>query len=359
MDLTDRHCRAFFRLFSKHIRLYTEMRVTGSILFGDRDGFLKYDQLEHPVILQLGGSDPNQLRDCAKYAERWGYDEVNMNVGCPSDRVKSASFGACLMAKPQLVADCVAAMADSIGIPVTVKTRIGIDDMDSYEELATFVDLVAKAGCQHFIVHARKAWLQGLSPKQNRTIPPLHYDRVYQLKRDFPQLKITINGGVTDLDQAEKHLELVEGVMIGREAYYNPWVLHDVDSRIFGESVNGIDSSPIQTRFDIVEAFLPYVESQLSQDVYLRHMTRHILGLFHGQPGAKSWRRYLSENGPKRGAGLEVIEAALKFVSEEVDQEDEVTPRHPSPFHQVGSAAAASCSTFSEEVVGVDIVHKS
>ncbi len=321
MDLTDRHCRAFLRLFSRHIRLYTEMRVTGSILFGDREGFLKYDEIEHPVILQLGGSDPEQLGKCAQFAEQWGYDEVNMNVGCPSDRVKNASFGACLMANPTLVADCVASMVDAVNISVTVKTRIGIDDMDSYEELVAFVDLVSKAGCQHFIVHARKAWLQGLSPKENRTIPPLHYDRVYKLKQDFPHLMFTINGGITDLDQAQTHLELLEGVMIGREAYFNPWVLHDIDSRVFGEPVDGLDSSPIQTRFDIVEAFLPYVESQLSQDIYLRHMTRHILGLFHGQPGAKRWRRYLSEHGPKHGAGLEVIEKALSFVSQEAEKE--------------------------------------
>ena len=314
MDLTDRHCRAFLRLFSKHIRLYTEMRVVGSILFGDREGFLKYDPVEHPVILQLGGSDPDQLRQCARYAQEVGYDEVNLNVGCPSDRVKNASFGACLMAKPQLVADCVAAMSDEVNIPVTVKTRIGIDDMDSYEALTAFITLVASAGCDHFIVHARKAWLQGLSPKENRTIPPLHYDRVYRLKQDFPHLKFTINGGITDLDQAEAHLNEVEGVMIGREAYHNPWVLHDVDSRIFKEDKNGLDSSPIQTRFDIVEAYLPYIESQLSQGIYLRHMTRHILGLFHGEPGAKSWRRYLSEHGPRRDAGLEVVETALDFV---------------------------------------------
>ena len=324
MDLTDRHCRAFLRLFSKNLRLYTEMRVVGSILFGDRAGFLEFNECEHPVILQLGGSDPKQLAQCARFAEQWGYDEVNLNVGCPSDRVKSATFGACLMAQPTLVAECVAAMKAAVSIPVTVKTRIGIDDQDSYEELVDFIGEVNRGGCEHFIVHARKAWLHGLSPKENRTIPPLHYDRVYQLKRDFPALGFTINGGITDLDQSQAHLKWVDGVMIGREAYHNPWILHDIDARFYPESsrTSTEDSSGIQTRFDIVEAYLPYVESQLSRGVYLRHMTRHILGLFHGQPGAKSWRRYLSEYGPRKGAGLDVITTALQFV----EVEDDILP---------------------------------
>ena len=321
MDWTDRHCRAFLRLFSPNIRLYTEMRVVGSILFGDRDGFLEYDPSEHPVILQLGGSDPVQLARCAEFAQQWGYDEVNLNVGCPSDRVKNATFGACLMAYPDLVADCVAAMKAVVDIPVTVKTRIGIDHQDSYELLVKFIQTVAGKGCEHFIVHARKAWLTGLSPKENRTIPPLHYDRVYKLKQDFPHLRFTINGGITEVGQVDTHLKNVDGVMIGREAYHNPWLLKNLETHFFGaEHRNG--ETNIQSRFDIVQAYIPYIESQLAKGIYLRHMTRHILGLFHGQPGAKSWRRYLSEHGPRKGADIDVIHSALEFVQEAEVQPD-------------------------------------
>jgi tRNA-dihydrouridine synthase A len=311
MDVTDRHCRAFLRLFSQRAKLYTEMVVTGTIIHGDRDRFLGFDESEHPLVLQLGGSDPAQLAQCAAIAEQRGYDEINLNVGCPSDRVKNGMFGACLMAKPELVADCVASMVSAVTIPVSVKTRIGIDEMDSYEALQRFIALSAEAGCQHFIVHARKAWLKGLSPKENRTVPPLHYDIVYRLKTDFPQLMISINGGINDLDQALLHYQRVDGVMMGRQAYHDPWQLTEVDERLF----NAPWADKPGSRFEVVERFLPYIESQLSKGLYLRHMTRHMLQLFLGQEGAKAWRRYLSEHGPKKGAGIEVIEKALGFVA--------------------------------------------
>jgi len=310
LDLTDRHCRALFRLLSRRVRLYTEMVVTGSIIYGDRDRFLGFGDNEHPVALQLGGSDPAQLRQCAQLAEQFGYDEVNLNVGCPSDRVKNGMFGACLMAMPELVADCVGEMVNAVSLPVTVKTRIGIDDRDSYEELQHFIDLNVRAGCRHFIIHARKAWLQGLSPKQNRTVPPLHYDTVYRLKQDFPEIGFTLNGGVETLTQASAHLGIVDGVMIGRQAYHDPWLLRRVDGELFGDDDSGLPA----TRLETVERFMPYIEEQLTRGVYLRHMTRHMLQLFLGQPGARSWRRYLSEYGPRKGAGLEVIEQALAFV---------------------------------------------
>jgi tRNA-dihydrouridine synthase A len=322
LDLTDRHCRAFFRLFSGNFQLYTEMIVVGSIIHGDRDRFLGFDSSEHPVVLQLGGCDPGKLGICAKLAEERGYDEVNLNIGCPSDRVKSARFGACLMAQPQLVADCVSEMIGCVSIPVSVKTRIGIDDQDSYEYLAEFIDTVSRAGCRHFIVHARKAWLTGLSPKENRTVPPLHYDRVYQLKEDFPGIAFTLNGGITSIEQIEKHLPRVDGVMIGREAYQNPWILKEIDDHFFKDDTSVIpDGKGIHSRREIVNAYLPYVERQLSQGVYLRHMTRHMLGLFHGQGGAKGWRRYLSEYGPRKNAGIEVIQEALKFVDADTERE--------------------------------------
>ena len=311
LDVTDRHCRAFLRLFSKHTRLYTEMVVSGSIVYGDRDRFLEFDPSEHPVAIQLGGSDPAQLALCAQLAQDRGYDEINLNVGCPSDRVKNGMFGACLMAQPELVAECVGEMMQAVSVPVTVKTRIGIDDMDSYEALQRFVQLNADTGCTHFIIHARKAWLSGLSPKQNREIPPLKYETVYRLKRDFPQLKITLNGGVTNLDEALDHYRHVDGVMMGRQAYQDPWLLTDVDETVFGERADGGPSS----RVDAIYRYLPYIEKQLSQGVYLRHLTRHILQLFHGQPGAKAWRRYLSEYGPRKNAGVDVIEKALEFVA--------------------------------------------
>lgn len=323
LDVTDRHCRVLLRLLSRRIRLYTEMVVTGSIIHGDRDRFLGMDESEHSVALQLGGSDPAELGFCAGLAEQYGYDEVNLNVGCPSDRVKNGKFGACLMARPELVADCVAAMVSAVAIPVTVKTRIGIDDRDSYDELAHFISLNARAGCEHFIIHARKAWLKGLSPKQNRTVPPLNYDTVYRLKRDFPELKFTLNGGVESLDQGLQHLQQVDGVMIGRQAYHDPWMLREVDQRLFGDPGTGLP----QTRVQTVERYLPYIERQLDRGVYLRHMTRHMLQLFLGQHGARSWRRYLSEQGPRKGAGIEVVEQALQFVRSADNETYSALPR--------------------------------
>ncbi|MGI9317683.1 MAG: tRNA dihydrouridine(20/20a) synthase DusA [bacterium] len=311
LDVTDRHCRAFLRLFSKRTRLYTEMVVSGSIIYGDRDRFLGFDQSEHPLAIQLGGSDPAQLSLCARLAQERGYDEINLNVGCPSDRVKNGMFGACLMAQPELVAECVGEMIQSVDVPVTVKNRIGIDDMDSYEALQRFVQLNAEAGCGHFIIHARKAWLKGLSPKQNREVPPLQYETVYRLKRDFPELRITLNGGVTSLEQTEVHQRQVDGVMMGRQAYHDPWLLAEVDERLFNDLTEDRPSSRVQ----IVEQYLTYIEDQLSKGVFLRHMTRHMLQLFHGQPGAKSWRRYLSEYGSRKNAGIEVIEKALELVA--------------------------------------------
>ena len=308
LDWTDRFDRYFLRLITRHTLLYTEMVTTGALLHGDRERFLRFDVSEHPLALQLGGSDPQALAACARLAEERGYDEVNLNLGCPSDRVQSGRFGACLMAKPALVAECMQAMIKAVQIPITIKTRIGIDDQDSYEELTAFVGQVAEAGCRTFIVHARKAWLQGLSPKENREIPPLHYERVHQLKQDFPQLEITINGGIKTLDQAEEQLKQVDGVMIGREAYHNPWILAEADQRLYG------DDHPIPTRHEVIERLLPFVELELSQGTRLQQITRHILGIFQGMPGARAWRRHLSENAHCKGAGPEIIQQAAALV---------------------------------------------
>lgn len=308
MDWTDRHDRYFLRLISRHTRLYTEMVTTGAILHGDRNYLLSYDPAEHPVALQLGGSEPAELARCARIAEEWGYAEVNLNVGCPSDRVQSGRFGACLMAEPELVAEGVAAMRAAVTIPVTVKTRIGIDKRDSYEELLRFVDGIARAGCQVFIIHARKAWLTGLSPKENREIPPLRYDVVHRLKADLPHLKIILNGGLISLEQIARQLTLLDGAMIGRAAYQNPYLLADVDRRFYGAT------PPPPSRHQVIERFLPYVEAQLARGVPLTAMTRHIFGLFQGLPGARAWRRHLSEQAHRRGAGVEVIEAALRQI---------------------------------------------
>jgi tRNA-dihydrouridine synthase A len=306
MDWTDRHCRFFLRLLSKHARLYTEMVTTGAIMHGKAERLLAYDPAEHPIALQLGGSDPADLAASAKVGERFGYDEINLNVGCPSDRVQEGKFGACLMAEPDLVAACVRAMRESVYVPVTVKTRIGIDDKDSYEELAHFIGTVAGAGCGTFIIHARKAWLQGLSPKENRTKPPLRYDVVTRLKADFPGLQFVLNGGITSLDQAEGHLKQFDGVMLGRAAYENPYLLAQVDGRFFG------GTAEIPTRAAILEAFKPYVQAELDRGHRLHSITRHILGLFQGVRGGRVWRRYLSENAGRPGAGLEVLDAALR-----------------------------------------------
>jgi tRNA-dihydrouridine synthase A len=294
--------------------LYTEMVTTGALIHGDRERFLHFNAEEHPVALQLGGSNPQDLAQCANWAQQWGYDEVNLNCGCPSDRVQSGMFGACLMAHPALVAECVKAMRDSCEIPVTVKHRIGIDDMESYDQLTGFMAPIAEAGCDTFIVHARKAWLQGLSPKENREVPPLNYPWVYQLKKDFPELTIVINGGIDSLAQSQAHLEHVDGVMIGREAYQNPWMLAAVDSTIYG-----IDKATI-SRDDVMAALLPYVEKQLSNGGKLNHVTRHVLGLFQGVPGAKKFRRHLSENAYKKDAGIEVLAQAYKLVSDTYSQ---------------------------------------
>ncbi|HPF59149.1 MAG TPA: tRNA dihydrouridine(20/20a) synthase DusA [Candidatus Competibacteraceae bacterium] len=308
LDWTDRHCRFFLRLLSRRVLLYTGMVTTGAMLHGDPQRFLAYDPVEHPLALQLGGSNPDELAQCARIAADWGYDEVNLNIGCPSDRVQSGRFGACLMAEPALVSDCVAAMRLAADLPVTIKTRIGIDERDSYEELTDFVGRVAMGGCQVFIIHARKAWLRGLSPKENREIPPLHYEVVHRLKRDFPSLTVVLNGGLTTLDQIAKQLQEVDGVMIGRAAYENPYWLTEVDSRFFG-----LRTSP-PSRHQVVEAFLPYIEDQLRRGTPLHCMTRHILGLFQGVPGARAWRRTLSEQACQRGAGKGVVEAALGQV---------------------------------------------
>ena len=308
LDWTDRYCRYFLRLISKHTLLYTEMVTTGALLHGDQPRHLDFDPAEHPVALQLGGSNPADLAACAKLAEQWGYDEVNLNVGCPSDRVQSGMFGACLMATPQVVADGVAAMLDATSIPVTVKHRIGIDDLDSYEALAHFVDTISKAGCGTFIIHARKAWLSGLSPKENREIPPLRYDVVHQIKQDFPHLEIIINGGITTLAQAQKQLDHVDGVMIGREAYQNPWMLAEADRLLFD------DDHRLPTRHQIVEKLMPFAEAQHAKGAPVNRISRHILGLFQGQPRARSWRRHISENAHRAGATPEVIMEAAEMV---------------------------------------------
>ncbi|WP_431224761.1 tRNA dihydrouridine(20/20a) synthase DusA [Serratia sp. L9] len=308
LDWTDRHCRYFHRLLSKETLLYTEMVTTGAIIHGKGD-YLAYSEEEHPVALQLGGSDPAALAHCAKLAEQRGYDEINLNVGCPSDRVQNGMFGACLMGQATLVADCIKAMRDVVSIPVTVKTRIGIDDQDSYEFLCDFISTVAGRGeCDMFTIHARKAWLSGLSPKENREVPPLDYPRVYQLKRDFPALTIAINGGVKTLEEAKHHLQHLDGVMMGREAYQNPGILARVDSEIFGSQTEVLDSVAI------IESLYPYIERELANGTYLGHITRHILGLFQGVPGARQWRRHLSENAHKPGADVRTVEQALALV---------------------------------------------
>jgi len=288
MDWTDRHCRYFYRLLSKNTQLYTEMITSKAILRGDKNRLLDFNASEHPLTLQLGGSDPKEMAECAQIAQKWGYDEVNINVGCPSDRVHSGSFGACLMKEPDLVAACVESMIEKCDIPVTVKSRIGIDDMESYDELSDFVSRINSKGCKHFIIHARKAWLQGLSPKENRTIPPLNYPWVYELKKDFPQIQITINGGITSCLEIKSHLDYVDGVMLGRAVYNNPFLLSEVDSDIFSEKKNPIN------REQVLKKYMVYMNEQLKIGVPIRSMTRHILGLYHGETNAKLFRRLLS-----------------------------------------------------------------
>ena len=310
LDWTDKHCRYFHRLLTKQAVLYTEMVTTGAILHGDRDRHLRFNDAEHPLALQLGGSEPKDMAECARIAEDYGYDEVNINVGCPSERVQKGAFGACLMAEPHLIADCVSAMRAAVKIPVTVKNRIGIDDQEDYSALYGFVQTVAAAGCETFIIHARKAWLKGLSPKENREIPPLRYELVYELKQALPQLEIIINGGITTLAQCQEHLQHVDGVMVGREAYHNPWILAEVDTLLYGS-----DEPIPKDRKAILEAFLLYVQSQLEAGIPLKHMTRHILGLFQGMPGARQWRRLLSEQAHYPEAGIKLLLQAMQKIT--------------------------------------------
>jgi tRNA-dihydrouridine synthase A len=308
MDWTDRHCRYFHRQLSRHALLYTEMVTEQAVRHGDRQKLLGFDSGEHPVALQLGGSNPRGLAEAAKIGEDFGYVEINLNVGCPSDRVQGGHFGACLMAEPQLVADCIAAMRTAVKIPVTVKCRIGIDDQDEEQGLQNFVETVANTGCNTFIVHARKAWLQGLSPKENREVPPLNYDRVHRLKTSMPHLHVSLNGGLVNIEAAIHHLENLDGLMLGREAYHNPWILAQVDP-LFGAV-----PAPMNTRREAVEAMLPYIERHLSEGLYLHRITRHMLGLYHAQPGGRMWRQVLSTQGCKPGAGAEVVMQALDVV---------------------------------------------
>lgn len=310
MDWSDRHCRVFHRLMSRRARLYTEMLTTGAIIHGDRRRFLGFDRSEHPVALQLGGSDPADLATAAKIGEDFGYDEINLNVGCPSDRVKDGRFGACLMAEPALVADGVAAMKRAVKIPVTVKCRIGIDDQDPEVALDVLARGVVASGTDALIVHARKAWLNGLSPKENRDIPPLDYDRVYRLKAALPDVPVIINGGIGSIAEAKRHLDHVDGVMLGRAAYQEPWRLLDVDPELFGEA------APYGTMKDVFAAMFPYIEDQLAQRAKLHSMTRHFVGAFHGVPGARAFRRHLAEKGVRPGAGVDVLRDAIALVED-------------------------------------------
>src|SRR6201996_8626680 len=310
MDWTDRHCRVFHRLMSRRARLYTEMLTTGAIIHGDRERLLGFDARGHPVALQLGGSDPRELATAAKIGEEFGYDEINLNVGCPSDRVKDGRFGACLMAEPLLVAEGVAAMKHAVKVPVTVKCRIGIDDQDPEVALDMLAHNVVAAGADALIVHARKAWLNGLSPKENRDIPPLDYDRVYRLKAAMPDVPVSINGGIASIDEAGAHIDRVEGVMLGRAAYQEPWRLLSVDSELFGAA------APHAAMKDVFEAMMPYIARELAQGTRLHSITRHFVGAFHGVPGARAFRRHLAEHGVRAGAGVEVLRDAIALVEE-------------------------------------------
>jgi tRNA-dihydrouridine synthase A len=307
MEWTDRHCRVLHRLLTRHARLYTEMVTADAVTHGDRDRLIGFSPVEHPVALQLGGSEPAKLAAAARIGEEFGYDEINLNVGCPSDRVQSGRFGACLMREPALVADCVAAMRGAVRIPVTVKCRIGVDDQDPADALQALIDACAGAGVRTFAVHARKAWLQGLSPKENREVPPLDYDIVYRLKAARPGLTIVVNGGITSLDEAETHLGHVDGVMLGRAAYHAPAILAEVDARFLGGARVDID--------DAVDAYLDYVGARLKEGVPLNAMTKHMLGLFHGQPGARAFRRHLSENATRPGANVQTLRDALAHLA--------------------------------------------
>jgi tRNA-dihydrouridine synthase A len=304
MEWTDRHCRYFLRLISKRTLLYTEMITADAVLRGDRSRLLAFHPAEHPVALQVGGSDPEALAEAARIGAEFGYDEINLNVGCPSDRVQAGRFGACLMAEPELVADLIAAMGARAKVPVTVKCRVGIDDQDAEESLDHFIDTVVQGGCRTFILHARKAWLEGLSPKENRDIPPIDYDRVYRIKSRRRDLTIIVNGGIGSFGEAADHLSHVDGVMLGRAAYQDPYLLAEVDRRLFGAG------EPPPSRLDVLDGFMAYAEGELGRGVRLNQMTRHILGLFHGQPRARAFRRVLAENAHLEGAGIDVLQAA-------------------------------------------------
>jgi tRNA-dihydrouridine synthase A len=310
MDWTDRHCRYFHRLISRHTWLYTEMVTTGALLFGDVARHLAFTAEEAPVALQLGGSEPFDLARAAKLGEQWGYDEINLNCGCPSERVQRGAFGACLMKEPELVADCVRAMRDAVSVPVTVKHRIGVDAVEDYAFVRDFVGTIAEAGCDVFIVHARNAILKGLSPKENREIPPLNYDYAYRLKRDFPSLEIIINGGIKTLDEVEHHLQHVDGVMLGREAYHNPYVLADVDARFYH------GAGPAKTREQVEAELIEYCEAELARGAFLGALTRHALGLYRGVAGARGWRRVLSDNKRLAAGDLSIFEEARSYLRE-------------------------------------------
>ncbi len=310
MDWTTSHFRYLARQLSRHALLYTEMVTTGALIHGDTERFLRHEPAEYPLALQLGGSDASELAHCAKLAEQFGFDELNLNVGCPSDRVQNNMIGACLMGHPDKVAEGVRAMIEATSLPVTVKHRIGIDGRESWDDLCEFIEKVSAAGCRTFIVHARIAILEGLSPKENRDVPPLKYDWVYALKQKYPHLEIIINGGIKTFDECHEHLQHTDGVMLGREAYNNPWLLASVDSEFFGAP------EATFTRHDALRAMYPFIQSELERGVYLTHISRHLLGLFHGQPGGRQFRRYISENAHKPGAGLEVIQTALEKVRE-------------------------------------------
>lgn len=310
MAYSDRHFRMLMRLLSKHALLYTEMVTTAELLRNKRSRALHYNAEEHPLALQLGGSSPQELAQCARMGEEWGYDEINLNVGCPSDRVNSGQFGACLMKQPTLVADCISAMNDAVNIPVTIKTRIGVDDRDDYESLHHFVQVNAQAGCRVFIIHARKAWLQGLSPKENRTVPPLRYETVYRLKKAFPDLSVVINGGIKTTADVKAHLSHVDGVMVGREAYHSPLFIAELDRVLYPHA-----SSDEFSVKNVLLQYLPYVAKQLSNGVKLHRITRHLLGLCHGKPGARQWRRYLTEETRNHQDEIGMLETAINLLS--------------------------------------------
>ena len=335
MDWTDRHCRVFHRLLSRQARLYTEMVTAQAVLRGDRNRLLAFSPAEHPVALQLAGCEPALLAEAAVVGEAYGYDEINLNIGCPSDRVQEGRFGACLMAEPQLVARCVAAMRRPLKVPVTVKCRIGIDNQDSERDLDRFIRIVADAGCTSFIVHARKAWLKGLSPKQNRELPPLDYARVWALKASHPELEIIINGGIATLGSAQAQLAKVDGVAIGRSAYQNPYLLADVDRQLFGEK------APPPSRRAVLEALIPYAEAHLGRGGRLNNIVRHILGLYHGQPHARAFRRHLAQNAPRPGAGIEVLTESIALSEAGADRPAlGAVARPPDPSDAIVKARA-------------------